>query len=435
MIPFARIVKYGNIAPNIQLQPLVDIPCKTDLLNHGDSTNPLYASLGYSSNGTLTSFQGRGAIRCNGGNTGMYYDEGVMKDTSWSAMQWVYTSSTNAKAYINASANVGFSYNTGGSPSLTRNFYCVNSGTSSTSFFGDKTMPVNEWVHVCYVYDVDARTLKFYYNGVLVKTITGMAKFVYATSGSIGDVARRVGLGFYPSNAGTTALIGGIAQHKLYLGALKDGDILSIYTSEIMDYNNSNMIISTIQNTIKDYCTYSAGASINLNPSTFTTSSNNAIEFNNGYVQLSTQSIPTSYVIGNSTNFTIETNLYLRDTSVQMLIGNLSNSAGSGSYWITLNNTFQQACMVSIDGFNASTVNRYRFGAGLNIPINQWCTLKIERIGTVLSVYLNGTLVGSSQTMSVGFTNQTNPMRIGLTSDGAYPLNGIIDNFRIQVGN
>lgn len=229
MIPFSRLLKYGN---EIDLpDALVYLPMVDDFVNHGDSTDPLFGSVGLTvqtaSHGTVG---GRTGLLCNGSQR-IYYDEVVYANASWTACNWVYTTSTNAKAYINASGNVGFSYNTGGSPSVVRNFYCVNSGSTTNSYFGQVGMPLNEWVHVVYSYDRPTNTLKFYYNGELKRMVTVSPSFTGYGTGSA--VSRQVGIGYYPGNVTATPLSGYISHHRLYLRVLVDSEIDMIYKYEL----------------------------------------------------------------------------------------------------------------------------------------------------------------------------------------------------------
>lgn len=228
MLPFSRVLVYDNVS---QIPtPLVYLPFSSDIANHGDSTNPKYPNVNFTvQTATLGSALGRTGLFCNGAQR-LYYDEIIMANTSWSAMQWVYTSSTAAKAYINASANVGFSYNTGGSPSMTRNFYCVNSGSNTVSYYGNYTMPVNEWVHVAYTYERSTNILKFYANGVLIRTQNVNPTFSSYGSGS--TTQRSVGLGYYPSSPAATPLSGYISSHRLYDYLVDDSMIKRIYDSE-----------------------------------------------------------------------------------------------------------------------------------------------------------------------------------------------------------
>ena len=229
MLPFVRMLEYGNV---VQIPaPLVYLPMNDDFTNHGDSTNPLYGTVNLTvTTATHGTVAGRTGLVCNGSQR-IYYDELVYANTSWTACNWVYTTSTNAKAYINASANVGFSYNTGGSPSVVRNFYCVNSGSTTNSYFGQVGMPVNQWVHVVYSYDRPTNTLRFYYNGVLSRTVTVSPRFTGYGNGT--GTPRQVGLGYYPGNVTATPLNGYISHHRLYLSVLTDNEIQRIYNYEL----------------------------------------------------------------------------------------------------------------------------------------------------------------------------------------------------------
>lgn len=205
-------------------------------------------------------------------------------------------------------------------------------------------------------------------------------------------------------------------------------------------YRNANEIISAIQNQMKNFVILSSTseASLDLSPSNFVTYRNNAIQFAvPGYIQLSTSGVPLVYQILNSTDFVIESNVYLTSTATQILVGNLNNNSGTGSYWVTLNNVFGAASQISIDGYSTTgAVQRFRFGVGsTKLPVNTWFKIKLQRVGTNLSFWLNDVQVGASQTMTLGFASSGNALRIGNSTDGAIPLIGIIDNYRMVMGN
>ncbi|HDR2377138.1 TPA: hypothetical protein QCH88_004385 [Enterobacter asburiae] len=145
--------------------------------------------------------------------------------------------------------------------------------------------------------------------------------------------------------------------------------------------------------------------------------------------------LPVDTRIGDATNFYIDTHVKLRSNAPQMLIGNLRNSNGTGSYWITLNNTFQVASQISLDGYDtAGAVQRFRFGTG-TLPLNTWLHIRLQRIGAELKFYLNGTQVGATQTMQKGFGgNTTNQLYVGKTTDNAFLMNGLIDDLYFEVG-
>lgn len=205
-------------------------------------------------------------------------------------------------------------------------------------------------------------------------------------------------------------------------------------------YRNNNEIISVLQNQMKNFVILSSTSesSLDLTPSNFVTSRNNAIQFAvSGYVQLGSSGVPPVYQIQDSTDFVIESNVYLTSTATQLLVGNLNNNAGTGSYWVTLNNVFGTTSQISLDGYSTTgAVQRFRFGVGsTKLPVNTWFKIKLQRVGSSLSFWLNDVQVGASQTMTLGFASSGNTLRIGNSTDNAIPLIGIIDNYRMSMGS
>lgn len=158
----------------------------------------------------------------------------------------------------------------------------------------------------------------------------------------------------------------------------------------------------------------------------------------NGSVRMvnSLGQIPPSLIPGNIDDFVISAEVNLTGTGVYVLLGNLVDGAGSGSFWLSLNNTYQVASQISLDGYDANgAVQRFRFGSG-KLPTGAWTTLKLQRVSGVLSFYLNGVQVGASQSMPNGFRNNAmlNPLMIGSSADNAYKLAGQVRNLIYTVG-
>lgn len=210
----------------------------------------------------------------------------------------------------------------------------------------------------------------------------------------------------------------------------------------IISNNNvvkTNTIIKYLKDTTGLTVSVVGGANILYNPSPFYyTDGYNAVRYIAGtsYIQVGSGGVPAPFQIGDSTNFKIETYLYLTGSTTQMLIGNLNNNLGTGSYWLTLNNTYQVQSQISLDGYSTTgAVQRFRFGTtagSTTLPKDTWIKIKLERVGTLLSFYINDIQVGASQTMNLGFNPSGNTYRIGLSSDGAYQLLGAIDSFVIS---
>lgn len=102
----------------------------------------------------------------------------------------------------------------------------------------------------------------------------------------------------------------------------------------------------------------------------------------------------------------------------------------------TLNNTYQVQSQISIDGFSTTgAVQRFRFGTTgtTKIPTDRWVKVKLERVGTALSFYIDDVQIGASQTMTLGFQNTSqNIMKIGTSSDNLYQILGAIDSLTMS---
>jgi len=173
---------------------------------------------------------------------------------------------------------------------------------------------------------------------------------------------------------------------------------------------------------------------INESPNDFFTESYNAIQFNSGSanIQVGSGGIPAIWQIGNSTNFRIETYVKLSNTGTKILCGNLQNN-GTGSWWMVLNNVFQNSTAVALDGFSTTgAVQRFHFTGMTTLPINVWNHIVLERIGSTITCYINGTSIGSL-TMTLGFQTHSNAFRVGDSTDNAYSFNGIIDSFKMTM--
>lgn len=152
-----------------------------------------------------------------------------------------------------------------------------------------------------------------------------------------------------------------------------------------------------------------------------------------GRIEVGT-TFPSGCAIGNNTNFDFKVYVKLTTTAPQMWCGNLRNATGTGNYWITLNNTYQQACQLSFDGIStAGGVQRFRFGVGSTIPTNRWVKLELKRVNKQLSFYIDDVQVDSVLSMPNGFvTTYTYPFNVGGSVDDTYLLSGWIDDLSLS---
>lgn len=128
--------------------------------------------------------------------------------------------------------------------------------------------------------------------------------------------------------------------------------------------------------------------------------------------------------------FDLDMLLFLDNTNATQPLGNLNNGNGASMWAITLNNTYQIACTVSIDGtLSNNSIGRYRFGVGAQkLPINTWFKMKLRRRKdlTTMDLYIDDALINT--VTNVGQFNPlvTNQFCIGTSFDGSFPLSGRI---------
>lgn len=140
--------------------------------------------------------------------------------------------------------------------------------------------------------------------------------------------------------------------------------------------------------------------------------------------------LPKSLVPGDTNDFVLTATVTLTNQNSQALFGNLNNSGGVGTFWITLNNTYIANTLISIDGFDtAGAIFRARFGSG-KLTINVPHTIRLERKAGVLSCSIDGVSY-TDVSMPKGFspTKVSYPLYLGNSVDSAYPLSGTVSAF------
>lgn len=137
--------------------------------------------------------------------------------------------------------------------------------------------------------------------------------------------------------------------------------------------------------------------------------------------------IPQSLIPGNSNDFILTATVTLSNQNAQALMGNLLNGSGSGTFWITLNNTYVASTLIAFDGYDTGGgIWRARFGSG-KLTINTPHTIRLERKGNVLSCMIDGiSYPDASMPKGFSLTSATYPLYVGNSVDGAYPLTGTV---------
>lgn len=130
-----------------------------------------------------------------------------------------------------------------------------------------------------------------------------------------------------------------------------------------------------------------------------------------------------------SSNFTIEGFVYLQAATKQLLLGNLNDSNGTGTFFVMLNNTTASTRYeVKLGG------TAYNLGSG-TLPTNQWVHVCLMRSGTDVYLFEDGVQVGATQTFSGSIASVANQLRVGGASTGQYDLNGYVSNVRMVIGS
>jgi hypothetical protein len=131
-------------------------------------------------------------------------------------------------------------------------------------------------------------------------------------------------------------------------------------------------------------------------------------------------------------NFTVElwTFLVSRINSFPCLVGNYTAfAAGSFALFAGHSSASTTQYQLALNGSGFPSIN-----AG-TIIYNAWAHIAVVRNGTTISLYVNGTSVGSV-TSSVNLNGTTGALFIGTTGDGLLSgaINGYIDDLRITKG-
>lgn len=158
--------------------------------------------------------------------------------------------------------------------------------------------------------------------------------------------------------------------------------------------------------------------------------------FNGGYIWMGTVGDP-KFVPGAGQDFCVESWCFdVGSGNRRVLFGNSENGGGGGSLSILLTTSNTFSIGVTIGG------TQYLIQPVTSTPLNTWYHLALVRYGTTLTLYLNGTSIGSV-TVPTGAVNiPTGKFAIGsaglyLGYSGTYGVQwmGYLDEFRFTIGN
>jgi len=170
---------------------------------------------------------------------------------------------------------------------------------------------------------------------------------------------------------------------------------------------------------------YAAAASTTGSP-TVSTSGSGSIAFN-GSTQFIQYASNSAFNLG-SGNFTIEMWAYRSAGGSQVFAGQNNSSLGARIFDIGIDasNLFNGEVFVGGTGYTISS--------STTMNISTWYHIALVRNSTVMTLYVNGTSVGTV-TVAGSVTSGSTPMTIGRLGDyNGYYTNGYISNFRYVVG-
>ena len=378
--------------------------------NNGTLTNgPAYTTVGFNE-----PFGGAGGVYFDG--TGDYLSLPSSNNLAvgtgdFTFETWVYPLSwTNSNAAIIRGDNNSMQIGRYGSSN--------NLGIAKAAvdwYINDATLPpINKWTHIAVVRS--SGTLKIYIDGVSSgTTATGNTVDFGAVTVIGANTSGSDGFNGFISNAhlvkGTALYTSNFTPPRSLLTAVSGTSLLTCQKGNITDASSNNFTITVSGDArsvygfpsfkfdgTDDYVTAPNNADFDFGSGDFT------VEY---WINFST----VSGIRGIFGKRVSEVNyapilMYLQSSALQLLMST------SGSSW-----------NVSLSTSTLST--------------GSWNHVAVFRSGTTVYLFLNGTSIGSTGTVSGALISNTAPLTVGVDStspSGSTPLNGYISNFRIYKG-
>jgi hypothetical protein len=291
-------------------------------------------------------------------------------------------------------------------------FYNAGTNTSTAS-----TIPANVgmWNHIAY--SRSGSTIKIFVNGVQGASFTDSTSFT----------AARWVIGMYASVSGGTnnrgGFIGYISNHRIINGTARYTTNFTPPTSPLTAIANTSLLLNFTNAGIIDQHGSNVIETLGgVQISTAVKKYNNASIYFDGSGDYLYSPPNLNYAMG-SGDFTIECWMY--PTSV----------SSPASYIFDQRTTATQAVLAAYI-LTAGTIEIYVNGgvvaSGGTVTLNSWSHFAITRASNSLKMFLNGTQIGSTATVST--TLITAPMYIGTRYSGEQYWNGYIDDLRITKG-
>ena len=352
---------------------------------------------------------------------------------------WLYFSSI-------AGTNLAF-VSTGGVGAGTgyTNFYIYGSGGQYPGAIAVGINGVNEirssngviaagqWYHVAYTFN--GTTTVIYVNGVAVATSTTS---VYSNNSSNLIIGQGLGTTYMNGYISNVRLVKGVVVYTAAftpptspLTSLQSANVNG-YPSAAITGTSTSLLLNMPNNSsylndssTNGFTVTNAGSV----PSTSLTPFNPGSILFNGTTQVLT--IPDNAAFEMTGDFTLEAWFYMTATTIDQ--EDIITKGATGQYQpysVYVNSSNAVTLKASSNGSSWNVANSVTFGT---ITLNTWNHVAVSRIGTGMSLFLNGAL-NATVTNGSALYNNTYPVGIGGRSDATELFTGYISNVRIVKG-
>ena len=297
----------------------------------------------------------------------------------------------------------------------TSNYLVCTDGVNGQAAFSNLTVPINAWTHIAVVRS--GGTTTGYVNG----TVAGSHSFTPATV-SAANIGAYNGSLYFPGYISNVRVVNGSA---VYTGAFTPptSPLTAITNTSLLTCQNNRFI----DNSSNAYTiTRTGDVSVQaFSPFLPTVAYSAATVGGSGFFDGTGDNLAVPTATANaveSGSFYFEAWVYLTNPSVAQMI--IADPANTGGLFVGLN----------IDGGGRFAIGRTAVAVDNFVNLtwvgNQWYHLAVNRNGTSLQFFVNGTQVGSTDTNSVNYPSRG--YRVGAEqAAGSAALTGYISGLRL----